>query len=56
MRVISLHPGYTFEKVQENCGFQLLKANSPATTQPPTPEELQILRDEIDPNRYVIGR
>ena len=56
MRVISLHPGFSFDTVQENCGFELLKVDSPTTTQPPTAEELRTLREEIDPNRYVIGR
>jgi hypothetical protein len=25
-------------------------------TEPPTDEELRLLRDEVDPMRYVIGR
>ncbi|MBU0992613.1 MAG: 3-oxoacid CoA-transferase [Proteobacteria bacterium] len=56
MRVISIHPGHSFENVQENCGFQLLKAGHIEQTAPPTDEELRLLREEIDPYRYVIGR
>ena len=56
MRVISLNPGYTFEDVQENCGFELLRADEIQQTKPPTADELRILREEVDPNRYVIGR
>jgi len=56
MRVISLNPGFTFADVQENCGFELLQADNLQQTKPPTAEELRILRDEVDPNRYVIGR
>jgi glutaconate CoA-transferase, subunit B len=56
MRVASLHPGVTFERVQENTGFPLLRAPAIGQTEPPRPEELRILRDEVDPFRYVIGR
>lgn len=56
MRIISINPGYTVKDVQDNCGFELLLADKIADTQPPTAEELRILRDEVDPYRYVIGR
>jgi glutaconate CoA-transferase subunit B len=56
MRVISIHPGKTFDDVQENCGFELLKASVVEKTTPPSDEELRLLREEIDPYRYVIGR
>jgi glutaconate CoA-transferase subunit B len=56
MRVISIHPGYTFEDVQENCGFELLCAEDIKETKAPTEKELNILREEVDPYGYVIGR
>jgi glutaconate CoA-transferase subunit B len=56
MRVISINPGYSFKDVQGKCGFELLKAPNIAQTKPPTEEELCILREEVDPYRYVIGR
>jgi glutaconate CoA-transferase subunit B len=56
MRVESIHEGYAFDDVQKNCGFQLLKAQEIAKTPIPTPHELEILRKEVDPNRYIIGR
>jgi glutaconate CoA-transferase subunit B len=56
MRVISINPGYSFKDVQDKCGFELLKAPNIAQTKPPTEEELCILREEVDPYRYVIGR
>ncbi len=56
MRVFSLNPGYTFKDVQNNCGFELLQTKKPEETQAPTKEELEILREEVDPYRYVIGR
>lgn len=56
MRVISLHSGYSFADIQDNCGFELLKAPKIGNTPPPTDEELRVLRKEVDPYRYVIGR
>jgi glutaconate CoA-transferase, subunit B len=56
MRVESIHQGFAFEEVQKNCGFPLLKAEKVATTPAPTLDELRILRTEVDPKRYIIGR
>jgi glutaconate CoA-transferase subunit B len=56
MRVISVSPGYSFEDIQENCSFELLQAPKIVDTKPPTEEELRILREEVDPYRYIIGR
>lgn len=56
MRIESIHQGYTLEQVLENCGFSLLRAEEIVKTPPPTGEELEILRNEVDPKRYIIGR
>ena len=56
MRVERLNPGIAIEKVQENTDFELLKAPELRETEPPRAEELRILREEVDPYRYVIGR
>ena len=56
MRVESLHPGVSVEQVQENCAFELLKAEKLEMTLPPTARELQVLREEVDPDGYIIGR
>ena len=56
MRIISVNPGYSEGDVQENCGFELLVADKVTGTKAPTEEELRILREEVDPYRYVIGR
>lgn len=56
MRIISINPGYSVKEVQDNCGFDLLKATKITETEPPTETELTILREEVDPHRYVIGR
>jgi glutaconate CoA-transferase subunit B len=56
MRVISVHPGRTIEEVLERCGFELLVADRLEATPPPDVEELAILREVVDPRRYIIGR
>jgi len=56
LQVESLHPGITLEQVQANTEFQLPPAPDMAETRPPEPEELRILREEIDPQGYIIGR
>ncbi len=56
MRVMSLNPGYTFEDVQDNCGFELLRLDNLPMTPEPTAHELAILREQVDPGRVVIGR
>jgi glutaconate CoA-transferase subunit B len=56
MRVISINPGHSFKDVQDSCGFELLQAPEIKETKPPTKEELRILREEVDPYRYIIGR
>ena len=55
MRVEDLNPGVTFGRVQNNTGFELLKAAHVGCTEPPREEELRILRQEVDPHGYVLG-
>lgn len=56
MEVISLHPGVDLDQVRQQTGFALGVREPLSTTPLPNAEELQILRDEVDPHRYVIGR
>ena len=56
MQVESIHPGVTREQIVENTGFELLWAPDLAVSEPPTEEELHILREKVDPYRYIIGR
>ncbi len=49
IRVRSLHPGVTFEEVQENTGFELLKAPDMGETAHPTAEQLAIIA-QLDPH------
>lgn len=50
IRVRSLHPGVTFEQVQECTGFPLERAANLESTAPPTAEQLEIMR-RLDPHR-----
>jgi len=50
MRIEALHPGVTLDQLRAATGFPLLTAARVATTDPPTPEELDILR-ALDPDR-----
>jgi glutaconate CoA-transferase subunit B len=56
MRVESIHKGHSHDEVQENTGFELLRAPDVVETPEPTAEELRLLREEVDPNHYIIGR
>jgi glutaconate CoA-transferase, subunit B len=56
MQVESLHHGVTLETMRGKTAFELLVKVPPAETPEPTHEELQVLREEVDPYRYVIGR
>jgi glutaconate CoA-transferase subunit B len=49
MRLTHLHPGVTLERVQAKTGFDLELATPVQSTQPPTPQDLRLLREEIDP-------
>jgi glutaconate CoA-transferase subunit B len=56
MQVLSLHPGIRLAQVQEATGFELGVQEPLTTTAPPTDLELRILREEVDPHGYILGR
>jgi hypothetical protein len=49
MKVISLHPGVNREEIQEKTGFELIIPKDVPTTEPPTKEQIRVIREEIDP-------
>jgi glutaconate CoA-transferase, subunit B len=49
MRLLSLHPGVTFSRVQAKTGFELLIPDQIPTTELPAAEELRLMREDIDP-------
>src|SRR5947199_10185275 len=56
MQVLSLHPGSSLDRVRAATGFELAVADPLPVTTAPAAAELHILRDEVDPLRYVLGR
>jgi glutaconate CoA-transferase subunit B len=54
MRLLATHPGVTVDQVVENTGFELLFADEVKQNPPPTEEELRLLRQEVDPDRFYI--
>lgn len=49
MRVRSLHPGVSPGAVRDATAFELVMPEDPPTTRLPTPEELRLVREVIDP-------
>ena len=56
MRLIDVHPDITPEEVQANSSFEIEISSDFGITAPPTPEELEILHHDIDPQGIVLGR
>jgi glutaconate CoA-transferase, subunit B len=54
MTLTSLHPGVTFEQVQECVGWPLKKAASVATSPLPSAREIDLLRARLDPQKLHI--
>ncbi|AJT62134.2 Putative CoA-transferase subunit beta [Streptomyces lydicus] len=49
MRLASLHPGVTVAEAEEATGFPLVRPDEVPATREPTPEELRLIREVIDP-------
>ncbi len=52
--LISLHPGVKLQDVLDNTGFPLQVPTPVPVTEGPSPEELRLLREEIDPARVYL--
>lgn len=50
IRVRSLHPGVCFDTVQAATGFALERPADIPTTPPPTPDQLRLIREVLDPH------
>ncbi len=55
LMLTALHPGVTTEEVQANTGWTLKVAAELRYTDPPTSEELRILREELDPDHIYLA-
>lgn len=54
MGLLALHPGVTWQEVQENTGFSLGEPRPVPRTAEPSADELRLLREVIDPTRVYI--
>ncbi|SEQ26021.1 glutaconate CoA-transferase subunit B [Faunimonas pinastri] len=55
LRVEELYPGISLDAVRAQCGFDLGEAGSIGEAPVPTPGQLHLLRDVIDPEGIYIG-
>ncbi|GAB3009684.1 CoA-transferase [Streptomyces pseudoechinosporeus] len=49
MQLASVHPGVTVEEVREATGFELTVPEEVPYTREPTPQELELIREVLDP-------
>jgi acyl CoA:acetate/3-ketoacid CoA transferase beta subunit len=54
MRLKATHPGVTVEEVIASTGFELVVSQVVGQNEPPSAEELRLLREEIDPEKLYI--
>ena len=54
MKLLATQPGVTVEQVQAETGFELLIPDEVGENEPPSAEELRILREEVDRDRLYI--
>ena len=50
LRVISRHPGVSFEEIQDNTGFELVAMDGLGVTPAPTAGQLKLIRERLDPH------
>ncbi len=55
MRVAGLYPGCTLEDVQAEVSWELTVSPDMTSVEPPTAEELRIMREELDPSGLYRG-
>ncbi|MBW2000303.1 MAG: hypothetical protein JRJ29_20390, partial [Deltaproteobacteria bacterium] len=55
MNLISLHPGVTLEEVKANTQFELMIPDPVPSTEPPTREEQDLIRNLIDTTGFYTG-
>ncbi len=56
MKLESVHPNHTVEEVKEKTGFDLIIPDHVPTTDPPTEEEIEILKEKVDPTGFFLVR
>ena len=54
MQVLSVHPGVTLDAVLDAMGFRPAIPKDVPATEPPTTDQVRLIRQEIDPNRILL--
>jgi len=55
MMLLSIHPGTTVEDVLDTMGFSPVVPGRVPSTEPPTADQLRLIREQIDPQRMYMG-
>jgi len=55
MMLMSIHPGNTLDDVLGTMGFRPVVPEHVPTTEPPTKEQVRLIREVIDPQRMYMG-
>jgi len=55
MMLISIHPGNTLEDVVDTMGFRPIIPEKIPFTEPPTQDQIHLIREVIDPQRMYMG-
>lgn len=56
MQLESLHPGVSITEVKKNTGFDLIIPKEVRTTEPPTVEQLELLRSKVDRRGFFTSK
>jgi glutaconate CoA-transferase subunit B len=51
----SIHPSFTLEEVLSTVAVEPIVPDHVPTTEPPTPEQVRLIREEIDPEGMYAG-
>jgi len=51
--LVTFHPGNSIDEIVENTGWDLKIADEVGETEPPSAEELRVIREVIDPGRMI---
>ena len=56
MTLLSVHPGVSIEDVKKNSSFEIVIPSQVDITVAPTAEEIRLLREEIDPAKFILRK
>ena len=56
MKLESVHPGVSVDQVKANTGFELIMPEKVRETESPTEEQIELIRNKIDPHCNLIPR